>query len=80
MNTPAVSAVVVIPVVEPSTNKVTVLPASAVPLTDGVVSFVVAPDVDIVGLPGAAVSIVNETASDAADIFPAVSAAVTVKS
>ena len=74
------SAVVVIPVVEPSTNKVTVLPASAVPLTVGVVSFVVAPDVDIVGLPGAVVSIVNATASDAVDIFPAVSVALTVKS
>ena len=74
------SAVVVIPVVEPSTNKVTVLPASAVPLTDGVVSFVVAPDVDIVGLPGAVVSIVNETESDAVDVFPAVSVALTVKS
>ena len=74
------SAVVVIPVVEPSTNKVTVLPASAVPLIVGVVSFVVAPDVDIIGLPGAVVSIVNETASDAGDIFPAVSVAVTVKS
>ena len=74
------SAVVVIPVVEPSTNKVTVLPASAVPLTVGVVSFVVAPDVDIVGLPGAVVSIVNETASDAVDVFPAVSVALTVKS
>ena len=74
------SAVVVIPVVEPSTNKVTVLPASAVPLIVGVVSLVVAPDVDIVGLPGAAVSIVNETESDAVDVFPAVSVAVTVKS
>ena len=74
------SAVVVTPVVEPSTNKVTVLPASAVPLIVGVVSFVVAPDVDIVGLPGAVVSIVNETASDAADVFPAVSVALTVKS
>ena len=81
MNAPLVpSAVVVIPVVEPSTNKVTVLPASAVPLIVGVVSFVVAPDVDIVGLPGAVVSIVNETASDAVDIFPAVSVALTVKS
>ena len=74
------SAVVVIPVVEPSTNKVTVLPASAVPLIVGVVSFVVAPDVDIVGLPGAVVSIVNETGSDAGDVFPAASVAVTVKS
>ena len=56
------------------------LPASAVPLTDGVVSFVVAPDVDIVGLLGAVVSIVNTTGSDSADVFPAVSVAVTVKS
>ena len=74
------SAVVVIPVVEPSTNKVTVLPASAVPLIVGVVLFVVAPDVVISGLPGGVVSIVNETASDACDIFPAVSVALTVKS
>ena len=80
MNAPLLFAVAVTPVVEPSTNKVTVLPASAVPLTDGVVSFVVAPDVDIVGLPGAVVSIVNETASDAVDVFPAVSVALTVKS
>ena len=56
------------------------LPASAVPLIVGVVSFVVTPDVDIVGFPGAAVSIVNETESDSADVFPAVSVAVTVKS
>ena len=61
-------------------NSFTVLPASAVPLIVGVVSFVVAPDVDIVGLPGAVVSIVNETASDAVDVFPAVSVALTVKS
>ena len=74
------SAVVVIPVVEPSTNKVTVLPASAVPLIVGVVLFVVAPDVDIDGLPGAVVSIVNATGSDAGDVFPAASVALTVKS
>ncbi len=74
------SAVVVIPVVEPSTNKVTVLPASAVPLIVGVVSFVVAPDVDISVAPGAPVSIVNETASDAVDVFPTVYVALTVKS
>ena len=74
------SATVVIPVVEPSTNKVTVLPASAVPLIVGVVSFVVAPDVDITGASGAVVSIVNETASDTVDVFPAVSVALTVKS
>ena len=73
------SAVVVIPVVEPSTNKVTVLPASAVPLIVGVVLFVVVPDVDIDGLPGAVVSIVNTNGSDAVDVFPAVSVALTVK-
>ena len=56
------------------------LPASAVPLIVGVVSFVKAPDVDIDGLPGAAVSIVNVTASDAGDVFPAASVALTVKS
>ena len=68
------SAVVVIPVVEPSTNKVTVLPASAVPLTVGVVSFVVAPDVDIVGFPGAVVSIliVIGSGSDAVCILDTV--------
>ena len=73
------SAVAVTPVVEPSINKVTVLPASAVPLIVGVVSFVVAPDVDITGASGAVVSIVNETGSDATEIFPASSVAVTVK-
>ena len=40
-NVPVVtSAVVVIPVVTPSTNKVTVLPASAVPSIVGVASLV----------------------------------------
>ena len=40
-NIPVVaSAVVVIPVVTPSTNKVTVLPASAIPSIVGVASFV----------------------------------------
>ena len=61
-------------------NSFTVLPASAVPLIVGVVSFIVAPDVDIDGLPGAAVSIVNVTGSDAGDVFPAPSVALTVKS
>ena len=80
MNAPVdPSAVVVTPVVEPSINKVTVLPASAVPLISGVVSFVVAPDVVISGLPGAVVSIVNKTGSDSADVFPAASVALTVK-
>ena len=73
------SAVVVIPVAEPSTNKVTVLPASAVPRIVGVVSFVIVASGDIVGLPGAVVSIVNATGSDAVDMFPAASVAVTAK-
>ena len=76
------SAVAVTPVVEPSTNKVTVLPASAVPLIVGVVLFIVAASVVIDGLPGAAIStlIVMLTGSDSADVFPAVSIALTVKS
>ena len=80
MNTPLLFAVAVTPVVEPSTNKVTVLPASAVPAIAGVVSLVVVASDVIVGLPGAVVSIVNTTGSDAVDVFPAVSVAVTVKS
>ena len=43
------SAVVVIPVVSPSTNKVTVLPASATPSIAGVESFVSAVVVVIAG-------------------------------
>ena len=43
------SAVVVIPVVTPSTNKVTVLPASAVPSIVGVASLVSAVVVVIAG-------------------------------
>ena len=49
-NIPVVSsAVVVIPVVAPSTNKVMVLPASAVPSIAGVESFVRVVVVVIVG-------------------------------
>ena len=80
MNAPLDPSAVVDPNSVEPLNSFTVLPASAVPLIVGVVSFVVAPDVDIVGLPGAAVSIVNETASDAVDVFPASSVALTVKS
>ena len=76
---PSVFAVVDPNSVDPL-NSFTILPASAVPLIVGVVTFVVVDDVDIVGLPGAVVSIVNETESEAVDIFPAVSVAVTVKS
>ena len=80
MNAPLEPSAVVDPNSVDPLNSFTVLPASAVPLIVGVVSFIVAPDVDIDGLPGAVVSIVNETASDAVDIFPAVSVALTVKS
>ena len=73
------SAVAVTPVVEPSTNRVTVLPASAVPLRVGVVLFVVAPDVDIDSLSGGVVAIGVETGSDPVVIFPSVSVALTVK-
>ena len=79
MNAPLVPSAVVDPNSVDPLNSFTVLPASAVPLIVGVVTFVVAPDVDIDGLSGAVVSIVNETASDAGDVFPAVSVAVTVK-
>ena len=80
MNAPLEPSAVVDPNSVDPLNSFTVLPASAVPLIVGVVSFVVAPDVDIDGLPGAAVSIVNVTASDAGDVFPATSVALTVKS
>ena len=80
MNAPLEPSAVVDPNSVDPLNSFTVLPASAVPLIVGVVLFVVAPDVDIDGLPGAVVSIVNETGSDAVDIFPAVSVALTVKS
>ena len=79
MNAPLEPSAVVDPNSVDPLNSFTVLPASAVPLIVGVVSFVVAPDVDIDGLPGAVVSIVNATGSDAGDVFPAVSVALTVK-
>ena len=80
MNAPLEPSAVVDPNSVDPLNSFTVLPASAVPLIVGVVSFIVAPDVDIDGLPGAAVSIVNATGSDAGDVFPAASVALTVKS
>ena len=72
------SAVAVTPVVSPSTNKVSVLPASAIPSIAGVESFVSAVVVVIIGLAGAVVSTVIFNALDAAEIFPAASVAVTV--
>ena len=77
-NWPLSSAVVVIPVVSPSTNKVTVLPASATPSIAGVESFVSAVVVVIAGLAGAVVSTVRFNALDAAEMFPAASVALTV--
>ena len=79
MNAPLEPSAVVDPNSVDPLNSFTVLPASAVPLIVGVVSFVVVSGVDIVGLPGAVVSIVNATGSDVVDIFPAASVAVTVK-
>ena len=65
-NIPVVpSAVVVTPVVTPSTNKVTVLPPSAVPISIGVVSLVVVSVVVNVGAAGAVVSTVMLNALDA---------------
>ena len=72
------SAVVVIPVVSPSTNKVTVLPASAVPSIVGVASVVSVVVVVIAGCAGAVASTVIDRASDDAEMFPAASVAVTV--
>ena len=72
-------SVVAVPIDDPLLIRLIVLFISAVPLIVGVVSLVVVDDVDIVGLPGAVVSIVNATGSDAVDMFPAASVAVTVK-
>ena len=72
-------SVVAVPIDNPLMIRLIVLFISAVPLIVGVVSLVIVASVDIVGLPGAVVSIVNATGSDAVDIFPAASVAVTVK-
>ena len=60
-------------------NKVTVLPASAVPAISGVGSFVNAVVVVIAGASGSAVSIVNASAVEADEVFPAASVALTVR-
>ena len=59
-------------------NKVTVLPASAVPCITGVESFVKSVVVDIDGVLGAVVSIVNASDVEADEVFPAASVALTV--
>ena len=63
----------------PSTNKVTVLPASATPSIIGLESLVAVSVVVTIGITGNAVSIVIDNESDISDIFPEESAAVTVK-
>ena len=55
------------------------LPASAFPSIVGVASVVSDVVVIIDGLPGAVASTVIDKASDASEIFPAASVAVTVK-
>ena len=76
---PSILAVAVPKEVSPL-NSSTMLPASAIPSIAGVASFVSVVVVVINGASGAVVSIVNATASDAVDVFPAVSVALTVKS
>ena len=78
-NSPLSSAVSVAITVTPPINKLTVLPASAVPSIVGVVSLVVVSVVVNVGVDGAVVSTVMLSALDAAEVFPAESVAVTVK-
>ena len=79
-NSPLSSAVVVAITVLPPINKLTVLPASAVPSIVGVASseFNWSAVVVIVGCSIVA-SIVIDKASDAAEVFPASSSDVTVK-
>ena len=55
------------------------LPASAVPSITGVLSLVNSVSVVITGAAGAVVSIVNASAVDADEVFPAASVAVTVR-
>ena len=64
------SAVVVIPVLSPSTNKVTVLPASAIPSIVGVGLFVNVSVEVTLGISGKPVSIVIKNASETSEIFP----------
>ena len=77
-NAPLLSAVAV-PKEEEPLKRVTVEPASAVPVIVGVESFVKDEDVDKdVGASGAVASIVIDRAEEAEDVFPAASVAVAV--
>ena len=78
-NIPVVASAVVVPIDASPLSSSTVLPASAVPIIIGVVSLVVVSVVVNVGADGAVVSTVMLSELDAAEVFPAVSVAVTVK-
>ena len=75
---PSTSAVAVPSVLSPSSN-VTVVPGADVPAIVGVLLFVKSVVVVIKGAAGAVVSIVNASAVEADEVFPAASVAVTVK-
>ena len=74
---PSASAISVPREVSPL-NKVTVLPASAVPSIVGVGSFVNAVVVVITGGSGAVASIVIDSSVDGREVFPTASVALTV--
>ena len=77
-NAPLLSAVAV-PKEEEPLKRVTVEPASAVPVIIGVESFVKGEEVDKdIGASGAVVSTVIDKAEEAEDVFPAESVAVAV--
>ena len=79
-NRPLPSAVSVAITVLPPINKLTVLPASAVPAIVGVASSLSKSEAVVVIVVCCIVaSIVIDKASDASEIFPAASSAVTVK-
>ena len=78
-NIPVVASAVVVPRDASPLSSSTVLPASATPSIAGVGSLVKDVVVVIIGFAGAIVSTVRFNALDAAEIFPAVSVAVTVK-
>ena len=70
MYAPVVPSAVVVPIATPPLNKVTLLPASAIPSIVGVASFVSVVVVIIDGLPGAVESIVIDTEFDNSEEFP----------
>ena len=72
------SAATTVAMALPSLDKVTVLPASAIPSIVGVESFVNEVEVVIKGLIGAVESIENDNSVELADILPALSVAVAV--